>query len=89
MVKIRRSRAQWQELINKQPGSGLTISDYCAEHKITVSGFYQWRKKLGSNSEVKSAPSDWLSVSDPAPPSEEKWQIELALPGGVILRMSS
>jgi putative transposase len=89
MAKIRRSRTQWQALIDRQPDSGLTIANYCAEHNITVSGFYQWRKKLCGNPEVQSAPSDWLSVSHSPSSSEEKWQIELSLPGGVTLRMSS
>ena len=89
MVKIRRSQAQWQELIDRQPGSGLTIADYCTEHKITVSGFYQWRKKLSGKPEVQSTSSDWLSVSAPISSMEEKWQVDLALHGGSILRMNS
>lgn len=46
MAKVRRTHEQWQQLIEEQPQSGLTIKDYCAQHNFTFSGFYQWRKKL-------------------------------------------
>lgn len=89
MAQIRRTHEQWQELIDKQPQSGLTITDYCAQHGLTVSGFYQWRKKLQGESASLPTSTQWLSF--PAPTSSSSvndWQLELSLPGGVVLRMN-
>ena len=89
MTKTRRTRQQWQQLINGQPDSGLTVHDYCQQQHLNVSGFYQWRKKLAAESENDTA-ADWLSlpVTD-IPNDTSDWQIELVLPGGVTLRMNS
>jgi hypothetical protein len=89
MIKTRRTRKQWQQLINEQPDSGLTVHDYCQQQHLNVSGFYQWRKKLSAEAENDRA-ADWLSlpVTD-IPGHTGEWQIELLLPGGVTLRMNS
>ena len=41
MTKTRRTPQQWQQLINEQPDSGLTVHDYCQQNHLTLSGFYQ------------------------------------------------
>ena len=40
MAKVRRSPQQWQQLIEAQQSSALSVNQFCAEHKITVSNFY-------------------------------------------------
>jgi hypothetical protein len=89
MTKTRRTRQQWQQLINEQPDSGLTVHDYCQRNLLTLSGFYQWRKKLAAEL-VNVGATDWLShpVADILGHVGD-WQIELVLPGGVTLRMNS
>ncbi|MFT6899317.1 MAG: hypothetical protein ACJA13_003752, partial [Paraglaciecola sp.] len=37
MTKTRRTRQQWQQLINGQPDSGLTVHDYCQQQHLNVS----------------------------------------------------
>jgi hypothetical protein len=89
VTKTRRTRQQWQQLINEQPDSGLTLHDYCQQNHLTLSGFYLWRKKLSAESENASA-ADWLSLpAADLPGHTGDWQIELLLPGGVTLRMNS
>tara|TARA_R110000744_G_scaffold314864_1_gene421882 strand:- start:2018 stop:2293 length:276 start_codon:yes stop_codon:yes gene_type:complete len=89
MTKTRRTRQQWQQLIHEQPDSGLTINDYCQQQHITLSGFYQWRKKLTAAPENENT-ADWISLPPVDIPGHgEDWQIELVLPGGVVLRMNS
>jgi transposase len=88
MTKTRRTRQQWQQLINEQPDSGLTVHDYCQQQHLNVSGFYLWRKKLAAESENVSA-TDWLSLpAADLPGHTGDCQIELLLPGGVTLRMN-
>lgn len=90
MAKRRRTRAQWQQLIEGQPGSGLSISDYCAEHQLAVSNFYLWRKKLAAVANEEQGATHWLSLTPGrVEGSCQDWQIELSLPGGVMLRMNS
>lgn len=90
MAKTRRSPQQWQQLIDEQAHSGLTISEYCMEHKLTVSSFYLWRKKLSSLGKEAPPIADWLSLTpSQSLASEQEWQLELTLPGGVVLRMNA
>jgi hypothetical protein len=35
-------RTQWQALVNQQSASGLSIANFCLEHKLSQSSFYQW-----------------------------------------------
>jgi len=41
-----RSQEQWQSIIEDQQSSGLTIIDYCRQHKLSLTSFYASRKKL-------------------------------------------
>jgi putative transposase len=47
-MRITRSQVQWQNIIEEQEISGLTIADYCRQHKISTTTFYACRKKFGS-----------------------------------------
>jgi hypothetical protein len=89
MAYTRRTQHQWQQFLSEQPQSGLTVKEYCASKNITVSGFYLWRKKLADTPHPVDEPQEWLSLAPSSSPRPEQWQIELSLPGGVILRMNS
>ncbi len=45
-MKTSRTPEQWRELIEAQPASGLTVSDYCKQHGFSTSSFYNHRAKL-------------------------------------------
>ncbi|WP_231665226.1 MULTISPECIES: transposase [unclassified Pseudoalteromonas] len=45
-MRIMRSQEQWQSIIKDQQSSGLTIIDYCRQHKLSLTSFYAHRKKL-------------------------------------------
>lgn len=36
----KRSHEDWAALIQQQPASGLTITAFCRQHKLSVSSFY-------------------------------------------------
>lgn len=88
MANIRHTTEQWQHFIDEQPQSGLTVKAYCAQRNITVSGFYLWRKKLAKPSATSEPDANWLSLTPAASAERDNWQIELSLPGGVVLRMN-
>jgi transposase-like protein len=53
--------------LRQQPSSGLTVEDYCGEHSIAVSTFFNWRKKYSTEPATppQSAPFAHVSVSPP------------------------
>jgi len=93
----RRSRAQWQSLIERGERSRLGIAAFCRAEGVSAASFYSWRKRLSrpaadglSASAERQAPdATFLDLGalrgaggDPA-----RWDIELALGDGVVLRL--
>ena len=60
MATKRRTREQWQRLVDKQAASELTVSEFCAQHALTVSNFYLWRKKLSDDSQPFAQQDNFL-----------------------------
>jgi len=50
-----RSPDQWRQILQDQHQSGLTISEFCRQHKISTSGFFTQRKKHGLTHTTASA----------------------------------
>ena len=91
MATKRRTREQWQVLVDEQAESELSVSKFCAQYDLTVSNFYLWRKKLSDDSQSLAPQDNWLAFDMPASGNQSAgstWEIELALPGGVVLRMN-
>jgi putative transposase len=89
MKKTRRTPHQWQQLISDWQNSGQTVAEFCQSQHVTPSSFYLWRKRLDTDvSETTLSP--WIALSS-SPGTDvvsgNDWQLELSLPGGVILRM--
>ena len=66
MATKRRTREQWQELVDKQAASELSVSEFCTHHDLTVSNFYLWRKKLSDDSQSLAPQDNWLAFDMPA-----------------------
>lgn len=85
----RLSKQQWQAIITEQQKSGMTQSDFCRSKGLGLATFYNWKRKLNSveNTATETSPQ-WVElpvVNQPSP--QQAWDIELELPGNVILRM--
>jgi hypothetical protein len=52
MAEQRRTRAQWRRLVEGWRDSGLTQSQYCARHRISVASLRRWRDVFDRESEV-------------------------------------
>lgn len=92
MAKTRQDATQWQALINQWQHSGLTIAEFCKSEGLNQSGFYLWKKKLLSSNDTEpegsSAELPWLQLPQTKTEQVEMgWDMELSLPGGVVLRM--
>jgi len=97
MVNTRRSPEQWQQIFEKHAASGLQIATFCKQQKITPSSFYAWRKRLvdtslsptttDNNHKIDDNQPAWVSITPGQMTPSSCWDIELALPNGVVLRM--
>ncbi len=87
---IRRSPQEWQQLIDAQEVSDMSIAQFCHTHNINQSTFYLQRKKRQDMS-LPQTPPQWLPIETmtASGPDTRQWQIELTLPNGVVLNMST
>ena len=91
--KIRRSRAQWQSILDEFDKSGLSMSAFCEQQGLPLSSFFKWRSilkgKPKKTEQVQPAPL-FVEISptqEAHPSSQPDWDMELILGNGVILRM--
>ncbi|MEK7640392.1 MAG: IS66 family insertion sequence element accessory protein TnpB [Patescibacteria group bacterium] len=89
-VKIRRTAEQWQSILEAYEHSGLTVQDFCAQHKVAYSSFAKWRHKVSTH---RPTPMPQALSFIELPPMESglahtPWRIELELGGGVVLRLT-
>lgn len=95
--KPRRSREQWRRLMLDYEASGQSQQVFCREHGLALSTFARWRGILaGHPSAVGDEPAGEAQrlFAELTIPARERafdetspWEIELALGGGVVLRM--
>lgn len=76
--------AEWQTLVTRQQSSGLTIVDFCQEHKIATSSFYKFRKRL-QHQECEPA---FIKVSEPTVGAKMQPTVSLTY-GDISLSFSS
>ncbi len=102
MANINRTTKQWQQIFEQHTASGLQIAAFCQQQKLNTSSFYAWRKRLANNSlysgvtdsptPTDNSSNDWVNIMPeqtlPSQSPSQDWDIELALPNGVVLRMN-
>ncbi|MCU0836966.1 MAG: IS66 family insertion sequence element accessory protein TnpB [Chromatiaceae bacterium] len=95
LAGARRSRAQWQSLIERAERSPLSVSAFCAAQGVSTASFYLWRKRLRAEASPQPAATAgaFLDLGVlAAPPGEAGertggWELELTLGGGLVLRL--
>ena len=98
MANTQRTPQQWQVIVEQHTLSGLQVATFCKQQQITPSSFYAWRKRLAKQPPFPSITTkptmssthqnDWLGIRPEPMATPSSWDIELALPNGVILRMT-
>ncbi|MCG5499868.1 IS66 family insertion sequence element accessory protein TnpA [Ectothiorhodospira lacustris] len=99
----RRSRAQWQALVDEFQSSGLTAEVFCQKRQLPAHRFEAWRSRLsaaaaevkpvnGSGDAEGSPRFAELSVdshgpAEVTPPLSTGWDVELTLGPGMVLRV--
>ena len=85
----RLGKEQWHRLIEEQQNSSMTQSDFCLSKGLSLATFYNWKRKLNAseNTTTETSPQ-WIELPTASRHSQQHaWDIELELPGNVILRM--
>lgn len=84
---------QKRAVLERWSASSLSQTEFCRQENISPSAFHRWRNQL-SNQQLNESVDDWIELNPPqidefeAPtqPTPE-WNVELVLPGDVILRL--
>lgn len=84
---------QKRAVLERWSASSLSQAEFCRQENISPSAFHHWRNQL-SNQRLNESVDDWIELNHPqldefetpvvSPP---EWNIELVLPGDVILRL--
>jgi len=92
--RIRRSHAQWREIFTQFQASSLSAAAFCEQQGIAYGSFMRWRQRVDAPTchAAQVSGADWLPIqvaagAEDASPTAGGWDIELALPGGVQLRV--
>ena len=90
--RVMRTESQWQALLDEFNTSGLTRSAFCKQYGIATSSLYRWQKVLTGSSTT----AEFIDITEPVvkaaptlpvPGNDSRWQVELELGTGVILRV--
>lgn len=85
MGKIEERCMMWQQRVEAQQASGLSITAWCQHEGIAEANFYYWRKRL---SKLASAPLAEL-IAVPMSTTGSEIALEMCTPGGYIIRVSN
>ena len=90
----RRTQGQWATLLAEQGESGLTQRAFCRSRGLSVSAFYNAKSRAKAPAPVveERSEGEFIAVSvDPHAgfPVSERWDVELTLGRGVVLRVRS
>ncbi|MBL4942019.1 MAG: transposase [Colwellia sp.] len=99
MANTHRTPEQWHQIFKQHASSGLQTAQFCKQQKLNPSSFYAWRKRLENTSlypsttqsqhehEHDNSKTDWVNIMPEQTVPSPSWDIELALPNGIVLRM--
>ena len=85
---IRRSQAQWQELIEQWQQSQLSAAAFCQSHGIGYASFCQWRKRLSQQPDPSPHQPAFIDLSSLGSTNKAGWHIVLNLGDGISLTLS-
>lgn len=83
-TKVRRSESEWRAIMADYKDSGQTQEVYCRERGISLSPFYNWRKKL--RRAVPGRTADFIEIK-PKVVSSGGRTYEIVFSGGTSLKV--
>lgn len=95
--KIQRSKDEWRALLDRYRCSGLRISAFCRQEKISPASFYRWRNTLagddiepstGTHAHSSQNSAGFIDLGSLTPSfAGNRLDIRLELGGGVVLHL--
>jgi hypothetical protein len=82
------TRRRWLQRLDRYRKSGLTVPAFCKREGISTASFYTWRRRLYADSTLPAAETSRL-VPVRLVTSAADTPVELLLPSGVVLRLTS
>lgn len=81
------TRRAWVDRIDRFQQTDQTVAKFCAAEGVSPASFYQWRRKLRSDTTVTTSLARFVPVQLPTTPqSEPATVMSVELPGGVRVR---
>ena len=85
--RVRRSEVEWRELFTRFDESDQTRERFCAEQGVVLSSFIRWWKKLRQSPRSQAAVVQGPVFVELTSEHEPRWDLELQLGAGVVLRL--
>jgi len=80
---MKKSRAEWESIVEAQAMSGLSQSAYSEREGVSLSSFQYWRGKLLKEKQAEPGFVEVPSLKE----LSRRGEIELELPHGIVLRL--
>lgn len=86
----------WQQRLESQKASGLSISVYCLQEGVSLSSFFRWQRQLKNGipqslieegADRRQAESDEIGEAAFLPVSLKASPVEIELPNGGVVRL--
>jgi hypothetical protein len=91
-MKDQQKISHWQSLFIQQKNSGLSITDFCQQHKMATSTFYAWKKRItqidGSNKSTTPKKQHLIPLFAEDVPEQLTSLLTLTTPAGYRLAFS-
>jgi len=89
--RVRRSAAQWRDIIRQYEQSGQTQAVFCDEQSLALSTFSRWHQRLANSTDTLCNESHFVELSAheelSGTSSSALWDVELQLGTDVVLRL--
>ena len=80
---------RWRSVVERCPGSGLTVSAFCEREGISAWSFYHWKKRLARKHRKCAGKRLFVPVKVRAAAEAAGGWVEVTLRGGQVLRAES
>lgn len=81
MKRVKTTPALWRRQFAAHQASGLSVAQFCRQHKIRTSQWYYWRKRLDRQS---VQPVSLVAVEISSQPASVR-DCRIHLPNGIVL----
>jgi hypothetical protein len=80
--RVRRSEAEWQEIVSRWKKSGQKPASFCRREQLQLSSFLRWQRKLDGS----DGSHGFVPVATTTEAVTSAWTLTISLPNGCELR---